>query len=54
MHLNEQAHRALVSALFITGYYRHTFTFAPRLKVYGPAVRTEGTVFVSVVQKKGA
>lgn len=54
MHLNERTHRALVSALFVAGYYRHTSVFEPRLKAYGPAVRTEGTVFVRVVQKKGA
>lgn len=53
MHLNERTHRALVSALFVAGYYWDTSVFEPRLKAYGPAVRTEGTVFVSVVQKKG-
>ena len=54
MHVNERAHIALFSALFITGHYRHTFNSAPRLKAHGSAVRTEGTVLVKVVQKKGA
>ena len=44
----------LVSVLLITVYFRHTLTFAPRLKAYGPAVGTEGKVLVKVEQKKGA
>ena len=53
MHVNERAHRALFSALFIAGHYRHSFNSAPRLKAQDPPVRTEGTVFMEVVQKRG-